>query len=77
MKARIEIVHESLPSKWPRLVHSQTQDAEGAQLRHELRQAAQVWRQRSNLRVVADAKAPNGYKLDVGSFPGWEQVPDW
>jgi hypothetical protein len=27
---RIEIVHESLLTKWPRLVHWQTQDAAGA-----------------------------------------------
>jgi WD40 repeat protein len=40
---RIEIVHESLLSNWPRLVRWQTQDAEGAQLRDDLRQAAQRW----------------------------------
>ncbi len=42
---RIEIVHESLLTKWPRLVRWQTQDAEGVQLRDELRQAANLWRQ--------------------------------
>jgi WD40 repeat protein len=42
---RIEIVHEALLSKWPRLVRWQAQDVEGAQLRDELRQAAQVWDQ--------------------------------
>jgi WD40 repeat protein len=42
---RIEIVHESLLSKWPRLVRWQAQDVEGAQLRDELRQAAQLWDQ--------------------------------
>jgi len=42
---RIEIVHESLLSNWPRLVRWQTQDTEGAQLRDELRQAAQMWEQ--------------------------------
>jgi WD40 repeat protein len=40
---RVEIVHESLLSAWPRLVRWRTQDAEGAQLRDELRQAAAVW----------------------------------
>ncbi|MEJ2085762.1 MAG: hypothetical protein P8Y44_08800, partial [Acidobacteriota bacterium] len=30
---RIEVVHESLLSNWPRLVRWQLQDAEGAQLR--------------------------------------------
>ncbi|HVT43010.1 MAG TPA: WD40 repeat domain-containing protein [Thermoanaerobaculia bacterium] len=42
---RIEIVHESLLTKWPRLVRWQMQDAEGAQLRDELRQSADLWNQ--------------------------------
>ncbi|MDX1583241.1 MAG: protein kinase, partial [Thermoanaerobaculia bacterium] len=42
---RIEVVHESLLTKWPRLVRWQAQDVEGAQLRDELRQAARVWNQ--------------------------------
>ena len=43
----MEIVHESLLSAWPRLVRWQTQDADGAQLRDQLRQAAQLWEQKS------------------------------
>ncbi len=43
---RIEIVHESLLSAWPRLVRWQTQDADGAQLRDQLRQAAHLWDER-------------------------------
>ena len=43
---QIEIVHESLLQAWPRLVRWQTQDADGAQLRHQLRQAAQLWHER-------------------------------
>lgn len=43
---QIEIVHESLLSAWPRLVRWQTQDAEGAQIRDQLRQAAQLWQDR-------------------------------
>jgi WD40 repeat protein len=42
---RIEIIHESLLTNWPRLVRWQTQDMEGAQLRDDLRQAAQMWDQ--------------------------------
>jgi serine/threonine protein kinase/WD40 repeat protein len=42
---RVEIIHESLLHAWPRLVRWQTQDQEGAQLRDELRQAAQMWEQ--------------------------------
>jgi WD40 repeat protein len=45
---RVEIVHESLLTKWPRLVHWQTQDADGAQLRDELRQAAHLWQQHNH-----------------------------
>jgi serine/threonine protein kinase/WD40 repeat protein len=42
---RVEVIHESLLRAWPRLVRWQTQDQEGAQLRDELRQAAQMWEQ--------------------------------
>ncbi len=41
----VEIIHESLLTAWPRLVRWRTQDQEGAQLRDELRQAAQLWEQ--------------------------------
>ncbi len=40
---RIEIVHESLLTNWPRLVGWQTQDADSARMRDELRQAARSW----------------------------------
>jgi WD40 repeat protein len=40
---RVEVVHESLLSSWPRLVRWQTQDADAAQLRDQLRQAARTW----------------------------------
>jgi WD40 repeat protein len=43
---QIEIIHESLLTAWPRLRRWQTQDAEGAQLRDQLRQAAQLWEER-------------------------------
>ena len=45
-KRRVEIIHESLLSAWPRLVRWQTQDADSAQVRDQLRQASQVWEQR-------------------------------
>jgi len=31
----------------------------------------------TNLRVVEDAAAATGYKLDVSPFPGWKDVPSW
>lgn len=43
---RVEIVHESLLAAWPRLVRWQTQDADGAQLRDQVRQASKVWEDR-------------------------------
>jgi hypothetical protein len=31
----------------------------------------------TNLRVIEDATAPTGYKIEVGPFPGWKDVPTW
>jgi WD40 repeat protein len=31
----------------------------------------------TNLRVVEDRAAPTGYRLDVGPFPGWTDMPAW
>lgn len=45
-RRRVEISHESLLSNWPRLVRWQTQDADSAQMRDQLRQASQLWDQR-------------------------------
>jgi len=42
---RIEIIHESLLTAWPRLVRWQMQDAEGAKLRDEVRAQAELWEQ--------------------------------
>jgi len=43
---RIEIIHESLLTNWPRLVRWQTQDADSAQLRDQVRQATRMWEER-------------------------------
>jgi hypothetical protein len=43
---RVEVVHESLLRAWPRLVRWQAQDAEGALLRDQLRQAAHLWEEK-------------------------------
>ena len=45
-RRRVEIIHESLLTAWPRLVRWQTQDEDSAQLRDQLRQAAQMWEER-------------------------------
>jgi WD40 repeat protein len=31
----------------------------------------------TNLRVVDDPSAASGYKLELGPFPGWREVPTW
>jgi len=31
----------------------------------------------TNLRVVPDSSASTGWKLDIGPFPGWKDVPTW
>jgi WD40 repeat protein len=41
----VEIVHESLLEKWPRLVGWRTQDADSVRVRDELRQAARTWQE--------------------------------
>ncbi len=43
---RVEIIHESLLKAWPRLVRWRTQEADGAHLRDQLRQAAHLWEER-------------------------------
>jgi WD40 repeat protein/DNA-binding winged helix-turn-helix (wHTH) protein len=42
----VEVIHESLLSAWPRLVRWHAQDAEGAVLRDQLRQAAKLWQEK-------------------------------
>jgi hypothetical protein len=31
----------------------------------------------TNLQVVEDRSSSTGWKLDVGPFPGWRDVPTW
>jgi hypothetical protein len=31
----------------------------------------------TNLRLVRNPGSPTGWKLDVGPFPGWRDVPTW
>jgi WD40 repeat protein/predicted Ser/Thr protein kinase len=47
--SRVELIHESLLSAWPRLVRWQSQDADSARLRDQLRQAAQLWQERGKM----------------------------
>jgi WD40 repeat protein len=43
---RVEVVHESLLTAWPRLVRWRTEDEGGAQLRDQLRQVAHLWEEK-------------------------------
>jgi WD40 repeat protein len=31
----------------------------------------------SNLRVVRDSTSATGWKLEIGPFPGWQDLPEW
>jgi hypothetical protein len=31
----------------------------------------------TTLRVVRDEESSTGWKLEVGPFPGWAEVPEW
>jgi hypothetical protein len=31
----------------------------------------------TNLRVVRDASSSTGWKLEIGPFAGWKDVPTW
>ena len=31
----------------------------------------------TNLRVVRDEDSSTGWKVEVGPFPGWAEVPEW
>jgi WD40 repeat protein len=36
-----------------------------------------LFRTHTNLAAIPDASAPNGYRLEVGPFPGWAHLPQW
>ena len=31
----------------------------------------------TNVRIVRDEHSATGWKLDIGSFPGWAEAPEW
>ncbi len=68
---RVEVVHESLLREWPRLVRWQTQDADSARLRDQLRQAAQLWHARGRPDELLWAGTPYlEFKVWRESYPG-------
>ena len=34
-------------------------------------------RSMTNIRVVGDPDAATGWKVEIGPFPGWAEVPTW
>jgi WD40 repeat protein len=68
---QVEIIHESLLSAWPRLVRWQTQDADSAQLRDQLRQAAQLWQERGRpADLLWTGTSFNEFKVWRERYPG-------
>jgi WD40 repeat protein/DNA-binding winged helix-turn-helix (wHTH) protein len=67
----VEIIHESLLSVWPRLVRWRAQDAEGAVLRDQLRQAARLWEEkRRPSELLWTGTAYDELKLWRERYPG-------
>jgi hypothetical protein len=31
----------------------------------------------TNVRAVRDEESSTGWKIEVGPFPGWAEVPEW
>jgi DNA-binding winged helix-turn-helix (wHTH) protein len=70
-RRRVEIVHEALLLSWPRLVRWQTQDADAAQLRDQLRQAARTWDEHDRTKdYLWTGKAYREFALWHESYPG-------
>jgi WD40 repeat protein len=68
---RVEIVHESLLTAWPRLVRWQAQDEEGALLRDQLKQAAHLWEEKGRTSdLLWTGTAYQEYELWRGRYPG-------
>lgn len=67
----VEVVHESLLSAWPRLVRWQAQDQDGALLRDQLRQAAQLWHDRGKTEdLLWSGQAYLDFSLWRERYPG-------
>jgi DNA-binding winged helix-turn-helix (wHTH) protein/WD40 repeat protein len=68
---RVEIIHESLLANWPRLVRWQTQNADAAQLRDQIRQAARTWNEHDRADdFLWTGKAYREFSLWREDYPG-------
>jgi WD40 repeat protein len=69
--SRVEVVHESLLSSWPRLVRWQTQDADAGELRDQLRQAARTWHEHDRtVDFLWTGKAFREFSVWWENYPG-------
>ena len=67
----VEIVHESLLEAWPRLARWRTQDEDGARLRDQLRQAAQLWDEKGrSADLLWSGSAYEEFRLWRERYPG-------
>jgi WD40 repeat protein len=70
-EGRIEIVHESLLTAWPRLVQWQAQDADGVVMRDHLRQASELWEEYGRSEeMVWSGNAYREYEVWRTRYPG-------
>ncbi len=68
---RVEVVHESLLTAWPRLVHWRTEDEGSAQLRDQLRQAAHLWEEKGKPDdLLWTGTSYQEYQVWRGRYPG-------
>jgi WD40 repeat protein len=68
---RVEVVHESLLTAWPRLVRWRTEDEGGAQLRDQLRQAAHLWEEKGRPEdLVWTGTSFQEYQVWRSRYPG-------
>jgi WD40 repeat protein len=76
-RQRIEIVHESLLTAWPRLVRWRAQEEEGAILRDQLKQAARLWEEKKRPEeLLWTGKAYGEYRVWRGRYTGGLTAPE-
>ncbi len=74
---RVEIIHESLLSAWPRLVRWQAQDEDSTRLRDQLRQTAQLWQERGRpADLLWTGKSLREFQVWRENYPGGLSVTE-
>ena len=76
-RRRVEIVHESLLTAWPRLARWRAQDQDGAILREQLRQAARLWEEKGRPSdLLWNGTSYREYELWRSRYGGALSVPE-